>query len=546
MRPLTMETANRYYADLREYLEVLEQRGKLVRINRLINKDTELHPLVRLQFRGLLERERRAFLFEHVIDSTGRHFDMPVVVGCMAASRDIYAIGMRVRDATQIHERWIEAQRNVVPPVRVPYGPVQENVYTGSDLEQIGGLGILPVPISTPGFDNAPYTSASNWLSRDPETGRYNLGNYRGQIKAPLRIGCFASKQQDMWTHWLKYRARGEPMPAALIQGASPNLSYCAVTKLPPDVSEYDVAGGIAQRPVELVRCQTVDLEVPAHAEIVIEGMIPTDALELEGPFGEFPGYMAKREVTLFMNVTAITHRHHPLFQAIISQFPPSESSMIRGVGREGVLMKLLRVDQRMDNVLQVVMHESSGGWALAVIQVKEPKPGQISRMFDVIPSGLRSKMMVVVDEDINPADADSVNWALAFRFQPRRDVRMEPMPEMALDVSICNPADESARDPLSNMATRASSMLIDATRKWPYPPTSLPKREHMERALELWKEEGLPQLNLREPWYGINLGYWPQESEEEAALAVEGRYYETGEKFAQRRQALEAGRRKV
>jgi 4-hydroxy-3-polyprenylbenzoate decarboxylase len=185
-------TESTYYSDLRSYLAVLEEKGKLIRIEQPVNKDAEMHPLVRLQFRGLPGAERRAFLFENVFDATGRHYPIPVVVGCTAASREIYAIGMQVDRPDQISQKWAAAQNNPIPPARVERGPVHENVYTGLDLERAGGLGMLPIPISTPGFDNAPYTSASHWLSRDPETGRYNLGNYRGQIKDPLRLGCNA------------------------------------------------------------------------------------------------------------------------------------------------------------------------------------------------------------------------------------------------------------------------------------------------------------------------------------------------------------------
>lgn len=528
-----------YYLDLRSYLAALEGRGKLIRVGQPVNKDTEMHPLVRLQFRGLPEAERRAFFFEQVFDSTARRYDIPVVVGCTAGSREIYAIGMQVDRPDQINQKWAEAQKNPIPPVRVERGAVHENIRTGADLERAGGLGMLPIPISTPGFDNAPYTSASHWLSRDPETARYNLGNYRGQVKDPLRIGCNAGMSQDMWGHWERYRARGEPMPAALVLGVTPNLSYCATAKLPRDVDEYHVAGGIAGRPVELVRCKTIDLEVPAHAEIVVEGIIPTDALEFEGPFGEFPGYMATTETTLFMNVTAITYRNSPIYESFLSQFPPSESSVLRGVAKESILMKLLREDRGISNVLKVALHESTGSWGLTVIQIKEPKPGQVEEIFSAIPPRLYSKTMVVVDDDIDPWDADSVNWALAFRFQPMRDVRMKPMHEMSLDPSIADPETESTMDKLEKKETRASCMMIDATRKWPYSPTSLPKREYMERALAMWEEMGLPPLKLRQPWHGVNLGYWPEEREEEARLALAGRHYETGKKFAQRRQHL-------
>jgi 3-polyprenyl-4-hydroxybenzoate decarboxylase len=232
------------------------------------------------------------------------------------------------------------------------------------------------------------------------------------------------------------------------------------------------------------------------------------------------------------MNVTAIAHRRNPVFQAFLSQFPPSESSMIRGVGREGVLLKTLRVDQGMDNILGVAMHEPTGSWGLTVIQLKEPQPGQVERIWAAITPRMRSKWMVVVDDDIDPRDADSVNWALAFRWQPARHTQIVPMPEMNLDPSIADPAEEDSRNPLDQGETRSSAMLIDATRKWPYPPTSLPTRPHMEHALAIWQEEGLPELQLKTPWFGVNLGYWPEERVEEARLAVEGRYYETGQKF--------------
>src|SRR5262249_25067674 len=161
----------------------------------------------------------------------------------------------------------------------------------------------------------APYTSASYWITKDPETGVRNVGTYRGQLKSPLRMGCYpASRQKGIAVHWEKARARGQPLEAAVVLGAPPHVAFPAVALLgpgaPPPVAfrggalraqkgdGVGVAGGLAGEPVPLVRCQTVDLEVPAEAEIVIEGRIPTDRLEEEGPFGEFTGFMARREYT--------------------------------------------------------------------------------------------------------------------------------------------------------------------------------------------------------------------------------------------------------
>ena len=518
-----------YYKDLREHLEELERAGKLQRITRPINKDTELQPLVRLQFRGLPEEKRKAFLFTSVTDSKGKSYAMPVVLGCAAGSSEIYAIGMRC-PVDEIHARWARAQANPIPPRLVKSGPVQEVVHQGETLKE-EGLSMLPVPIATPGFDNAPYTSASNWITKDPETGVRNVGNYRGQIKAPDRIGCFAqSPDQGVLVHWQKCKDKGIPLEAAAVIGAPPNISYVAITKFPPDVDELGVAGGLAGEPVEVVKCKTVDLEVPAHAEIVIEGIIPTDQLEPEGPFGEFTGFMASRAITLFMEVTAITHRKDAIYQGFVSQFPPSESSKIRQISWEQLMLKVLRVDRGLANVQDVVFHEPAGSWGFCVIRIKKTDPGEPRKIFEAIAERFwGGKMIVVVDEDIDPRDLASVVWAMSFRMQPHRDVEVRDVAQIhPLDHSIVDPLIGGARD-ATGAKLRASSLFVDATRKWPYPPTSLPRQDVMERALKIWEEEGLTPLQLKHPWWGYPLGYWPDQEQEEAELALVGEFFKTG-----------------
>ena len=160
----------KYYRDFREHLKALEERGKLVRIKREINKDTELMPLVRWQFRGLEEDQRKAFLFENVVDAKGKKYTMPVTVGTLAATTEIYAIGMMC-EPDEIHERWTQAQLHPIDPVVVESGPAQEVVWQGKDLLGGHGLDMIPVPISTPGFDNGPYLTSANWITKDPETG---------------------------------------------------------------------------------------------------------------------------------------------------------------------------------------------------------------------------------------------------------------------------------------------------------------------------------------------------------------------------------------
>src|SRR5581483_2109280 len=171
--------------DLQAHLAALEAQGLLVRIERPIDKNSELHPLVRWQFQGgLPEEQRRAFLFTHVIDASGRRYDIPVVVGALGASPRIYAVGMG-RPVEEIEAAWSHAIAHPIAPVRVAAAPCQEIVVGGEALRVPGqGLAALPVPVSTPGFDAAPYLTATLCITRDPDSGVQNMGTYRAGLKA--------------------------------------------------------------------------------------------------------------------------------------------------------------------------------------------------------------------------------------------------------------------------------------------------------------------------------------------------------------------------
>ena len=206
-----------YYKDLREYIEVLEKKGKLVRIKREINKDTELQPLVRWQFRGLPEKERKAFLFEKVIDAKGKKYAVPVLVAAHAATMEIYGLAMMCEPGG-IMKKWEEARLHPIRRKVVKTGVVQEEVHMGDTLLEHGGLDEFPIPISTPGFDNAPYLSAGNWVSKHPDTGVTNVGNYRGMVKSPLRLGCMGYGHRHIGMNFTKYQEKGIPrMPAAVV-----------------------------------------------------------------------------------------------------------------------------------------------------------------------------------------------------------------------------------------------------------------------------------------------------------------------------------------
>ncbi len=517
--------------DLQAHIAELDRRGLLVRIDHPINKDTELHPLVRCQFvGGIPEDERRAFLFTNVVDSNGRRYDIPVIVGAYAASSAIYAIGMG-RPVAEIGRDWLNAIANPITPVMVTSAACQEIVIKGDDLRRNGGgLASLPVPISTPGFDAAPYLTATLCITVDPDSGIRNIGTYRAALKQTDRLGVRMSSRiggAGGYLHWCKYRDRGEKMPCAIVIGAAPVIAYTGPEKLAIDQDEMAVAGALAGAAIRTAKAVTVDLEIPADAEIVIEGLIDTDMLEPEGPFGESNGYVALEDFNMSMTVTAITHKRSPVFVSIISQVSPSESSVIKKLAMEPLFLSHLRDQLSIKSVRRVVMHEPlSNLRPIIFVQFANGTPkteiwrglqGTAARLADC------GKVVVAVSEDIDPANTDAVMWSLAYRSNPVEDIHIEPYRSMG-------------HAPKSGPGGMDSTLLIDATLKYPMAPLALPSREFMERAQALWQELGLPKLAVRPPWHGYSLGDWTEAWETAARNAVAGDWAKNGDETWQRR----------
>jgi 4-hydroxy-3-polyprenylbenzoate decarboxylase len=540
MEPTTMGgTAEMLVAprDLRAHIDVLRRAGKLVRVTRPINKDTELHPLVRWQFRGLTEDKRRAFLFEHVTDQRGRRFTIPVVVGALAGSEEIYALGLGCTP-DGIFERWERALAAPIAPTIVESGPAQEVVHQGDMLLEHGGLDEFPVPISTPGFDNAPYLNSAAWFTRDPETGVRNMGVYRGMLKSPLNTGVFCDSRGNTTAIWEKCNQRGIALEAAAVIGSPPPVYYAAIQIMPMGVDELGVAGALAGHPIELVRCKTVNLEVPAHAEIVVEGIIRTDVLEPEGSFGEAHGYCDPRTLSFTFEVTCITHRRDPIFLSILSQLTPSESSKTKQSGYETQALRHLRENCGLKGVQRVSLTEDLMNRQCGVVVLKKQSPYEpMNALYALLTMRQLPKVLIAVDEDVDPTNHTMLFWAMVNRSQPHRDFHIIYPRQMQF-----GPLSQVANG--ENYDRQDSCVLIDATRKADLPPVSLPAREYMEHARQIWEELGLPELQPRTPWYGYSLGHWPEPHAEEAALATTGRYYETGAKLMGEQQAAPPGTR--
>jgi len=521
--------------DFQEHLARLEAQDLLVRVDRPIDKDTELHPLVRWQFQGgLREDQRRAFLFTNVVDGRGRRYDTPVAVGALAANARIYAVGMG-RPVDEIGDAWMHAIANPIAPERVGAAVCQEVVIKGDSLRRPdGGLKLLPVPISTPGYDAAPYLTATLCITQDPETGVRNMGTYRGQLKATDRLGVRMAARPGGaggYLHWQKYRTLKKPMPIAIVIGAAPVVVFTGPQKLPIDCDEMAVAGGLAGAPIRVVRAATIDLDVPADAEFVIEGLIDPELLEPEGPFGESHGHVALEGYNMSMQVTAITHKKKPIWVSILSEVTPSESSVMKRVAYEPRYLSHLRDTLAVKGVRRVAMHEPLTNLRKVMFVQFAPNTsrteiwralhGAASLQADI------GKYVVAVSEDIDPDNPDAVFWSLAYRANPIEDVEILPYRS-------------EGHGPKSGGPKVESTMLIDATQKEAYPPISLPKREYMERAHKIWNELGLPALTPKTPWYGYSLGDWDAIWDTYAERAVTGKWEETGkETFAHRRGGL-------
>jgi 4-hydroxy-3-polyprenylbenzoate decarboxylase len=522
----------RGYRDLQEHLAALDAAGLLLTIDVPVNKDTELHPLVRWQFRGgLKEGERKAFLFTNVTDSRGRKFDMPVVVGALAANQDIYAIGMN-QPLDQIGVRWEQAMNNPIPPKTVTKAPCQEVVWTGDDLVGEGkGLDALPVPISTPGFDATAYFTATNVVTRDPETGVQNMGTYRAGLKASNRLAVrMASREGGAggYLHWRKYQARGDKsMPCAIVVGAPPVVAYLGPQKLGTHRDEAEVAGGIAGAPINMVKCKTSDLMVPAEAEMVIEGLVDTEYLEPEAPFGESHGHIALEDYNMVFDVTAITMKKKPVLVSIISQVTPSESSVIKRVAYEPMFLAHLRDQLGIRGVKRVSLHEPLTNIRKVIFLVMDRATSRNEVWRALYGAAvLRAdcgKYVIAVNDDINPDDGDAIFWSLAYRAN------------VLTDIEILHHRPRG-HGPKSGNVNEDGSVLIDATLKGDMPPLALPKKEYMEDAKVLWEKLGLPALKEQSPWHGYDMGDWFDAWDQTAARAVAGDYAENGRRTAQRR----------
>jgi len=471
-----------FYKELREYMQVLEKKGLLKRIKKEVDKNWEITAICRVAFKKITSDKRPALLFENV-----KGYDVPVLVGSLGASREVYATALSMDSKnllSNIANKWSDALQNPINPKIVESGPCKENIITGKDIDI---LELLPVPIWTVGEDPSPYLTSPCDITRDPETKIQNVGTYRVEIKDKAKTGIYYGETRHIARHVRANEKKNQPTPIAIVIGTDPTIGLASVSSIPYGVGELGVAGGLRKKAIDVVKCESSDLLVPANAEVVIEGEIPPHYRENEGPFGEYTGYMGPPGDQPIVNVKCITYRNNPIYHAFLSQMPPSESSLIKSIGRESNIYSHLKKAHRMP-IRDVHLTEASGAAGYLAISLDVQYPGQVWEAMWVAwtldPSF--GKFTVVVNDDIDVRDAFALEWALSFRVRPHEDLHiLRKTAAVHLDPATapaCIPQHDHSRHMLSKIA-------IDATRSHEYPHIALPPKEHLQKVECKWNE---------------------------------------------------------
>jgi 2,5-furandicarboxylate decarboxylase 1 len=405
------------FDSLREYLRVLEDQGELQRIYKEVDRDVEISAVLK-------RAGEQAIWCERV-----RGFDIPVVSNVFHG-RQKMATALGTSPDRMLWE-YIDRAAQPIPPRVVPDGPVHEVVWTGDEVD----LGRLPIPRVHPD-DGGRFISAGLIVARDPEFGT-NISIQRLQHKGPATTGILIGRVQHLNVYHQRAEARNEPLPIAVVIGCDPTVYLASQMKPDIRVDEYTLAGGLRRAPVDVVQCRTVDLQVPAGAEIVLEGYIPPHVREPEGPFGEFPGYYGFGEdpESPVVHYTAITMRRDALFQSIYLGKPPTENNYLTFLPRTSLLYQLIKpaVAEIQD------IYVSPGGCSnfTAVISIRQRYAGEAKlALAAALSSRMALKHVVVVDDDIDIHNPIEVEWAMATRAQFDQDLITVPNAPAGLDPS--------------------------------------------------------------------------------------------------------------
>jgi 4-hydroxy-3-polyprenylbenzoate decarboxylase len=480
------------YDDLRGFIRALEKNKQLKRI------PFEVDP--KLEIAEFADRSVKtggpALLFERPKGSA-----YPVLINGFASMRRM-EIALEVDSVDEVAKRISEYLEMRMPegiigklkmlPKLAEMGAFFPKIVSRGDCQEVvktNGFSLYDYPVLTcwP-QDGGPFITLPMVFSRNPETGKRNCGMYRLQIFDERTTGMHWQTHKQGAEHYRRLVAEGKQtrMDVAVAIGSDPATMYSAILPLPPDLDEMMIAGFLRGSPVEMVKCKTVDLEVPANAEIVLEGHVELGEMRTEGPFGDHTGYYSLADQYPVFHVTCVTQRKEPIYATTIVGPPPMEDFYM-GKAIERIFLPLMRM--QIPEVRDMCLPAEGIFHNLMLISIRKSYPGHARKVMNAIwglGQAMFTKCIVVVDEDVDVQNLSEVAWRALNNIDPERDIQFTMGPIDSLDHA-------------SRLANYGSKMGIDATRKWPgegftreWPDVIRMSPEVKQRVDQLWIKAGL------------------------------------------------------
>ena len=434
------------YQDFRQFLDALRQHGELIDIDRPVAL-ADIGKAMKQSYR----RGGPALMF----NKNGT--DFPLVCG-LYATRGKALLAFEADERTILQKVLAGLGKPIAPDISKAAAPCQEVLIEGSAID----MARFPIPTYSP-KDGGPYITPGIVVSKDPETGVPDIGHYRFLILGKDRFSFSAQPNHRFGKNLAKCQRLGVKPMAALVIGVDPILAYACQVQVSDATDDWAVAGGLRGAPVELVRARTCDLEVPASAEVVIEFEVDMDKTVMEGPLGEYTGYYTPPSLKPIGRITAITHRRDPIFQGLLTGKPVTENHILKQIPFEASFLKSLKA--QFPTIESVSVRASAGVSFYVVIAMAPRFAGEARQVIlAAIASNIRPKWVIVVEPDIDVHNSAEVEWAMAFRVQPREDV-------IVIDKIPSGPSDPSIDDPTKPRLLRTASAIgIDATRPFGKP----------------------------------------------------------------------------
>jgi len=455
------------YKDLREFIARLDRESELKRIGAEVDVDLEIAEITdRVSKAGgpalLFEKPRSA--------KDGVTYSMPLVINVLGSKRRL-ELALEVTSVEDVARR-IEELLDMKPPegffdkVRLlpklsELGSFFPKAVKGGPVKEVSerdnlSLRDLPIMKCWP-QDGGRFITFPLVVTRSPKTGRRNVGCYRMQVYDERTTGMHWQIHKGGAEHfrWLERQGKGRRMEVAVAIGADPVTMLAGVLPLPEDVDEFLFAGFLRQEAVELVKCETVDLEVPAHAEIVLEGYVDLDDIRVEGPFGDHTGYYSLEDKFPAFHITCITRRKDPIYISTIVGPPPMEDYWM-GYAVERLFLPLMR--KQLPEVVDMHMPAEGIFHNLMIISIRKSYPGHARKVMNALwglPGAMFTKCIVVVDHDVDVHNLREVTWKAFNHIDPERDIQFTLGPVDQLEHA-------------SRLPNFGSKMGVDATRKWP------------------------------------------------------------------------------